>query len=131
VIAQKPSYIEKARKAWGADLPDWIEALAKECDRTSGMKASNQIGYTNGVVSQVIANKYPGDMTRVKEKVRGALLGATVMCPVFGEFGRDRCLDEQKKGNTFTSESRGRCFRTCRGIGVPKCPHSRIPEGQR
>lgn len=131
MIAQKPSYIDKARKAWGKDLPDWVEALASECDRSSGKKAADLIGYTNGVVSQVIAAKYPGDMARVKDKVRGALMGATVMCPVFGELGRDQCLDEQKKGNTFTSEARGRCYRTCRGLGVPKCPNSRIPDGQR
>jgi hypothetical protein len=130
VIAQKPNYIDKARIAWGDNLPDWIEALAQECDRTSGKRAADRIGYTNGVVSQVIANKYPGDLTRVKEKVRGAFLGATVMCPVYGEIGRDQCLDEQKKGNTFTNSGRGRCYRSCRGIGVPKCPNSRIPDGQ-
>ena len=126
----KTSFVEKIKVTWG-DPPSWVVVLAEEADRTSLREVGDRLGYSNAVISYVLSNKYTGDIERVEQKVRGALLGATVMCPVFGEFGRDRCLDEQQKGNTFTSESRGRCYRTCRGIGVPKCPHSRIPEGAR
>lgn len=128
---EKQSFVDKARAAWGDPAPEWVQALAEEADRITATRAAKNIGYSAAVLSHVFAKNYKGDMEAVEQKVRGALLGMTVMCPVFGEFGRDRCLDEQAKGNTFTSESRGRCYRTCRGIGVPKCQHSRIPDGQR
>ncbi|MCA3488421.1 MAG: transcriptional regulator, partial [Rhodobacter sp.] len=31
----KPAPIEVARTAWAGSLPDWVEALALECGRTS------------------------------------------------------------------------------------------------
>lgn len=128
---EKLTFVEKATKAWGSPLPDWVEALATEADRVTLTPLAARLEYSKAVLSYVIAKKYPGDVERVAEKVRGALLAATVMCPVYGEIGRDQCLDEQKKGNTFTNAGRGRCYRSCRGIGVPKCPNSRIPDGQR
>ncbi|UFZ05478.1 transcriptional regulator [Bradyrhizobium ontarionense] len=126
------SYHAKAKTAWGDALPDWVQALAEEADRTNARRVAERIGYSNAVVSYVIANKYPGDVERVAEKVRGALLGAKVMCPVMGEMDRDYCLDQQKIGDTGASSVRARLYRHCRGLGgVEKCPNSRIPEGQR
>lgn len=118
-------FLAKAKLAWGADLPDWVEELAKEVNRKSQRLAGARIGYTGGLVSAVIARKYRGDMARVEAKVRGALMGATVECPVLGVIGRHRCLDEQKMPNTGASPQRGRLYRKCRGIGTDICPHSR------
>jgi hypothetical protein len=70
----------------------------------------------------VFANAYTGDLARVEAKVRGALMGATVVCPILGEIGRDVCLDEQKKPNTGASSIRSKLYRACRA----GCPHSRI-----
>ncbi|MGJ5203615.1 transcriptional regulator [Bradyrhizobium sp. HKCCYLR20261] len=132
MIAKTQSYLDKARQAWGEPLPNWVQALAEEADRTSGQKIAVRLGYSNATISYVIANKYSGDVEGVAEKVRGVLLGAKVMCPVFGEMDRDYCLDQQKMGNTGASSVRARLYRHCRGLGgVPKCPNSRIPEGQR
>ncbi|WP_316191287.1 MULTISPECIES: transcriptional regulator [unclassified Bradyrhizobium] len=132
MIPKKQSYLDKAKQAWGEPLPNWVQALAEEADRTSGQKVAARLGYSNSTISYVIANKYPGDVDGVAEKVRGALLGAKVMCPVFGEMDRDYCLDQQKIGNTGASSVRARLYRHCRGLGgVEKCPNSRIPEGQR
>ncbi|WP_316171060.1 transcriptional regulator [Bradyrhizobium sp. SZCCHNRI1058] len=128
----KETYLTKAQRAWGATLPDWVQVLAEEADRTNARRVATRIGYSNAVVSYVIANKYPGDVEGVAEKVRGAFLGAKVMCPVFGEMDRDYCLDQQKLGDTGASSVRARLYRHCRGLGgVEKCPNSRIPEGQR
>jgi hypothetical protein len=118
----KTDFVANARKAWGADMPDWVRELAGFATRESGTEAAKKIGYSGAVVTQVCGKKYPGDLARVEAKVRGALMGQTVICPVLGEIGRDRCLDEQKKKHAGTSALRARLFRACRG----GCPHSRI-----
>jgi hypothetical protein len=112
----------KARLSWGGDVPDWVEELAKLAGRASAKVAAERIGYSIAVVSNVIANKYPGDLGRVEEKVRGALMGATVSCPVLGEIGRDVCLDEQKKPFSASSSIRAKLYRACRA----GCEHARL-----
>lgn len=113
----------KARRAWGAEIPAWVEALAEEATRTSGAAAARRIGYSQGVVSGVLARNYKGDYAAVEGKVSGALMGATVMCPGgYGEIPRDRCLDLQK-GFLATSSARARVYQVCRS---GTCPHSRI-----
>lgn len=123
--AGRPSsvdFVATAQAAWGRTLPDWVDELAREASRTSGTLAAAKIGYSPAVVTHVIRNSYKGDIGRVAEKVRGALMGVTVSCPVLGDIGRDRCLDEQKKPFSATSSVRSRLFRACRA----GCPHSRL-----
>lgn len=128
---EKQTFVTKARAAWGNPAPDWVEALAEAADRMTATRAAKNIGYSPAVLSHVFAKNYPGDIEAVEQKVRGALLGATVTCPVYGEIGRDQCLDLQKVMPPFSSEASSRCHRSCRGMGMPKCSHSRIPEGGR
>lgn len=120
----KTDFVAKARAAYGDALPDWVEELAKEATSTSAVETAKKIGYSAAVLSHVFANAYTGDLTRVEEKVRGALMGATVDCDVLGQIGRDHCLDQQRKPFTATSSIRSKLFRACRG----GCPHSRIRE---
>lgn len=118
----KTDFLAKARAAWGDKIPDWVEALAAEANRVTSAKAARRIGYSGAVLSHVFSKNYPGDISRVEAKVRGALMNATVVCPVLGEIGLDRCLNEQKMGNTGASSIRARLYRACRN----NCPHSRI-----
>ncbi|MEP1254297.1 MAG: transcriptional regulator, partial [Alphaproteobacteria bacterium] len=71
-------------------------------------------------VSQVIGSKYPGDLAKVEDKVRGALMGLVVMCPVLGEIGRDVCLETQALPHVITNSTRTRVYRACRS----GCPNS-------
>lgn len=121
---KRVDYLAKAQAAWGKAIPDWVAELAREADRTSGMAAAAKGGFSQAVLSQVLANKYPASLDRIKARVEGALMGATVICPARGEIGRDYCLSEQAMGNTMSSPMRGLVYRNCRGIGVPICPHS-------
>lgn len=114
-------FVAKAQAAWG-DLPDWVEALAEQAAATSGTLAAGKIGYSPAVVSHVLANTYKGDIAAVEAKVRGALMGETVVCPILGAIGRDHCLDQQKKPRVATSSIRSKTWRACRS----GCPHSRL-----
>ncbi|WP_425087017.1 transcriptional regulator [Stappia sp.] len=117
--------IDKAGNAWAGSPPDWIAELASLADRDGLSGAGKRIGYSPAVVSQVINARYPGDLEKVEERVRGALMGLSVDCPVLGDLSRNQCLDWQKKPYASTSAHRVRMFRACRS----GCPHSRVKGG--
>lgn len=116
-------FVANVIEAWKTP-PDWVLELAMEAVRTTATKAAKRIGYSPAVLSAVFANKYKGSLKVVEARVRGALMGLTVNCPVVGEIGRDRCLNEQRMGMTGASSVRARLYRACRG----GCEHSRLTE---
>lgn len=112
---------DKARLAWGAATPDWVEELAALADARGLRGAAKAIGYAASTVSQTLAKTYAGDMSRVEQMVRGALMGVEVECPVLGAIGRDQCLDHQKRPFAATNAVRTRLYHACRG----GCPNAR------
>jgi len=118
-----PTFAEKAAAAW-SPAPDWIAELARLADKEGLGGAERRIGYSRSAISTVINNKYAGDLDRVAEMVRGALMAATVDCPVLGEIGRDRCLNEQNEPFRATSAYRAQLYHACRN----GCPHARRKE---
>ena len=117
------SCVQKAADAWGV-VPDWVSELAQIADHLGQKKAAETIGYSNGLISQVINRKYGGDMEGVEQRVRGALMGLKVECRVLGPIGRDRCLQEQKEPFRATSAFRAQIFHACRN----GCPNARQKE---
>ncbi|MGO8738589.1 transcriptional regulator [Rhodoblastus sp.] len=120
----RTDFVANARRAWGEALPDWIEALATAATVHSGVGVAKKLGISGSQVTQLINATYAGDIGGAEQRVRGALMGVEVDCPVLGEIGRHRCLDEQKKSFRGTSALRTRLFMACRG----GCPHSRLKE---
>lgn len=114
--------VEKAHAAHGPTVPDWILELARYADHYGLKGASARIKYARSTISQVIGGTYRGDMKRVEECVRGALMGVTVDCPVIGDLARDKCLDWQNKPFDATNSHRVRMFHACRR----GCPHSKF-----
>lgn len=121
---QKTNFLDIAREAYGDGLPDWVEALAQLATDTSALAASKRIGRTSAVLSQLFRGKYSGDLGNLEGRVRGALMGVYVPCPVLGEIGVDQCLDEQKKKHVGTSAIRTSLYHACRN----GCPHSRLSQ---
>ncbi|QND45232.1 transcriptional regulator (plasmid) [Rhizobium lusitanum] len=116
-------HIAKVKIAWGDDTPEWIVALAEACNRSSQSAVAKDLGYSGPVISQVLSNKYQnGDLTRVEQMVRGALMAETIICPIMGEMARDVCQSWQKKPFGTASSHRVRMYTACRS----GCPHSRI-----
>ncbi|MEI9410743.1 transcriptional regulator [Mesorhizobium salmacidum] len=114
------TFADKARAAWGTPVPDWIEELARLADAEGLGGAEKRIDYSRSAISQILAFKYMGDLFRVEQMVRGALMALTVECPVLGEIGRDRCLTEQKEPFRATSRHRAQLFHACK-----TCPQRR------
>ncbi|WP_043062125.1 hypothetical protein [Brucella anthropi] len=126
MIAAKLSNIDKARAAWGETLPEWIVILAEACDRESQSAVARKVGYSASAVSQVLSNTYQnGDINRVEQAIRGALMAETVDCPVMGDLPRNTCVLWQRKPFVATNAHRVRMFQACR----KGCPHSLIKEG--
>ncbi len=113
--------VEKATSAW-AVLPDWVLVLAEACRQHSQSAVAKRIDYSPAVVSSVLSNSYRGDIARVEQMVRGALMSETVACPALGDIARNVCLDWQSKPYAATSSHRAAMFHACRS----NCPHSRL-----
>lgn len=122
--ADTRTFAEKARDAHG-NVPDWVAELADYADAKRLKGAAEKLGCSTAVVSTVIANKYAGDVGRIEEMVRGAIMGATVDCPIKGDMTRDVCLSWQRKPYVLSSSARAEMYRACRS----GCPHSKLSTG--
>ena len=128
--AVKKTNVEQAIDCWSGNPPAWVVALATACDQTSQVKVSGQVNYSGSVISQVIRNKYVhkgGDLKGIEKAVEGALMGATVECPVIGEIPRNRCNDHQRRGSSVatTNPMRIQLYRAC-----PSCVHRKKHGGE-
>jgi hypothetical protein len=114
--AVKTTCVTKAHKAWGAELPDWVETLAQACDQSSQAQIANKIGKSKATVSLVLTRQYNAGLNAIEQAVRGILMEATVACPVVGDIALDQCHRNQR--NTTGHGLERKLFephcRTCR-----------------
>jgi hypothetical protein len=116
-----------ARDAWGTTMPEWVERLAETCVATSQSKVAGRLGYTPAVVSQVLRNKYPGNIENVRVQVEGQLMGATLVCPALGNLPLHECQQWRAKSRNFSGANHQRVmmYRACK-----RCPNN-TPEGNK
>ena len=105
-----------ARAAWVDGLPDWVEALAIECGRSSQNAVAKELGRSSALISQVLRNKYPGNLTAIEDRFRGLFLHARVSCPALGDLPSNECQDWREKAREFvpTNSQRSRMFAACK-----------------
>lgn len=121
-MSGRSRYLDGCRAAWNGEAPDWVLALAAECDRRgTPAKAAEACGVSRATVSLLIRNRYEREARGVEARVRGALMAATVACPVLGEIGRDRCAShqERKLDAVGASPQAVRLYRACQ-----TCPNN-------
>ena len=109
----------------GEERPDWVVELARQCELSSQRKVARRLGVSAAVVSQVLKEKYPGDLAGVEARVRGAFMASVVDCPVLGELPSDQCQAWQRKPFAATNPLRVQVYRACRD----GCPHSSLGGG--
>lgn len=111
--------VETARAAWNGAVPDWVMLLARACAETSQNAVAKRIGRSATLVSNVLRNKYPGDMTAVEEIVRGIYESRTLICPQLGVIGTNDCRDWQLAARSYSPENslRVTMYRACN-----RCP---------
>lgn len=107
----------------------WLHALRAEVARTSQARVAQRLGLSEGTVSQVVGGKYAANTRRIERRVRGALLGEMVECPVALEMPLQVCqgIQDRPKGSSFGNPVHGRAWLCCRGLGEwsnhGPCPH--------
>jgi hypothetical protein len=117
------SYVDRAQEKWNGRAPDWVIALAEEADRARATGKSQgdlgeRLGLSGSVISAIIGHTYPGRYDMAEAKVRGALMRATVTCPVEGVIGRDRCAGNQARKFSAANPSLAKFPHACR-----ECPN--------
>lgn len=112
--------MNRALRAWGANPPDWIVALASACDGKSQGEVARDLAISPARVNQVLGNSYKGRMDRMEQLVRGQYMKATVDCPVLGEISTRECQENQQRNKIFrpTNPLRVKLHQAC-----PKCPN--------
>lgn len=121
------SAIETARKSWGETLPDWIQVLAEQCDKTSQNKMCQKIGWSAATISQVLNNIYPGTIENVEKTVRSTLMDSRHDCPIYGSILVRDCNNNQTQ--TFPNSgnpTKIRLFKACRN-----CKFNQKNEGEK
>jgi predicted transcriptional regulator len=107
----------KFEAAFGSNQ-NWLAALRAEVARTSGARTALRLGISEATVSQVLSGKYAADTQRIARRVRGALLGETVECPVALEMPMHKCQEIQdRKAGSFGNPVYARAQLCCRGRG--------------
>lgn len=118
------SAVEKARAAWGDEIPDWVLAMAEHAEATSQNKVAQRIGRTAPLVSQVLGNKYGAGLDQIEELVRSILMREMVNCPGKGrEMAKVECSAWRTKSRSFSGHNPERVFmfRACR-----RCPVNQV-----
>ena len=99
---------------------NWLDELQRAAAAEGQATVAKRIGYSTTVVCQVLRGKYKGDLSRVQRAVEGALMHATVDCPVIGDIPLQRCIEHQRAPKRFTNPMRVQLAHTC-----PTCPNRR------
>lgn len=111
------------RAGWGDAMPDWVQALADECARSSQGEAGRKLRrYSASVVNQVLSNTYKGNVRRIEYQVRGLIMQQTVNCPVMYEpithascvYAQETSFDQRLALPGISLAFRRAC---------PTCPH--------
>lgn len=93
------AHLERARQAWGAAIPVWVELLATVCDEKSQRSAGGLMNYSDATVNQVLKNKYRGDLNAVQTAALLAFKRVSVECPALlfsGDISMTQCLEMQR-----------------------------------
>ena len=94
---------------------DRIELL-KEAVESHGSQAKigKMLGYSPATISQVLSEKYPGDLGTLLAKVEEIFGSTTVECPILGTILLGQCVDERNKPFSSANPTRVRLYVACR-----------------
>jgi len=96
----------------------WLELLNLKVAQQGRRMVEETTGISKTTLSQVLNQKYPGNLDNIEAKVLSAYTSISVVCPVLGEIAVRRCNAEQLKPFSFSNPQRVKLFRACMN-----CPH--------
>lgn len=114
--AQTPLQI--AVTHWGADMPDWVRALAIECSRegVTQRAVAEKLDRAPAVITQILRNQYGAKTDRIEERVRGVFMDGRVECHALGTVLAHECQDWRSAARIWNSGSpqARQMYRACR-----------------
>jgi hypothetical protein len=117
--ANVPTNLDRARAAWGADMPAWIGLLASACDATNQRAVAERIAKSGGYVSRVINRNYAGSYEEAETIVRAAYGNEDVVCPLWGPIPLSSCIRARRRKAAPQNQAHLAHARTC-----PTCPNN-------
>lgn len=76
----RKSSVDKINLSYPAP-PEWVVGLAEACDQSSQNKIAIRLKRSSAALSQVLANKYPGDLKAFQRDVEDLLKDQKINCP--------------------------------------------------
>ena len=113
------SMADKARAAWGEDMPQEIALLAEAVDGSSLSVTARRIGVSTAMISRGLAKAYSGKIETLLEAVRVHLMGERIDCPALGvipkaECGEWRAMRDRPAGSNPPRAMMAAACRGCR-----------------
>jgi len=102
----------------------WLEVLRQQVAELGQPKVGKMLGVSTTCVSQVVNEKYPGDMQRIEKLVEGVFLQKCVNCPALGDLPLHECMKHQARKGVSSNPTYIALFKMCRS----GCPHSSLTE---
>lgn len=94
--------LQKAWAAWG-NPPEWVQLLAKECDRTSQSAVAQLLSLTPGYVSKLINRTSPAGYDEPAQLVLSIIGKVEVDCPAFGPIPLASCIRNRRRKGPATN----------------------------
>ncbi|WP_166838675.1 helix-turn-helix domain-containing protein [Rheinheimera pleomorphica] len=98
----------------------WLELLKKKCEELGRRKVEAELGISKTTLSQVLNEKYPGNLDNIASKVTEAYSSDKVLCPVLGSITVQRCATEQSKPFAATNPQRVKLWKACKTCPLNK-----------
>lgn len=111
--------LDRARIAWGADMPRWVRLLATACDATSQRIVADRLDRSGGYVSRLINRNYAGSYDEAETLVRGAYGDEEVDCPLWGPIPLSSCIRNRRRKGPPQNQPQRLHAATC-----PACPNN-------
>jgi hypothetical protein len=105
--------LQKAWAAWG-NPPEWVQLLAKECDRTSQREVAERLSKSGSYVNRLINRTYPASYAEAEEQVFAVIGARQVECPAFGEIPLTSCIRNRRRKGPATNTLQRTFERHCR-----------------
>ncbi len=112
--------VDKARRAWGGDLPEWVSILARACDAANQREVGAKLDRSSGYISRIINRTYAGSYEEAEQLVRSRLGAAVVTCPIWnGEIPLTAFIRNRRYKGPHRTQMHHTYARVCR-----TCPNN-------
>jgi hypothetical protein len=111
--------LDRARQAWGEDMPPWVRLLGSACDSANQRQVGQRLGRSSGWVSRVLNATYGGSYEEAETLILAAYGNEGVVCPVFGAIPLSSCVRARRRKAPPQNQSHRWLAAAC-----PICPNN-------